>query len=175
MLKVKSGDVEKLGLLFHRYSGRLFGFFYRMLGDAVTSEDLVQNVFMRMLKYRHTYSETGNFEAWAFHLARNIHKDHVRKNKRYHWHEDMSSWEGKLKETNNQEVQTVRSDELSTLESAMRTLVPEKRELLELTRFQKMKYDQVAQLLGVTESAVKVRVHRTLKELREVYLRLDGK
>lgn len=175
MLKVKTGDVEKLGLLYHRYSRRLFGFFFRLTGEAATSEDLVQNVFMRMLKYKHSYSESGNFEAWAFHMARNVHKDHLRKTKRYHWQENMADWESHLKETHTRETAFEHSDELNALEKAMKALSPEKRELLELTRFQKLKYQQVAELLGVSESAVKVRIHRTLKELRELYLRLDGK
>lgn len=174
MLKVKSGDVEKLGLLFHRYSKRLFGYFYRMTGEAATSEDLVQNVFMRMLKYKHSYAESGNFESWAFHMARNVHKDHLKKNKRYSWQESMTNWESQLQETNNREVQHLRDDELHNLEHALRALSPEKRELIELTRFQKMKYEQAAQLLGITESALKVRIHRVLKELKANYLKLDA-
>ncbi|REE00562.1 RNA polymerase sigma factor [Marinoscillum furvescens] len=175
MLKVKSGDVEKLSLLYHRYSRRLFGFFFGLTSDAATSEDLVQNVFVRMLKYRKSYSESGNFEAWAFHMARNVHKDHFRKNKRYHWQEDMADWESHLKETDNREHHMQKSDELNNLERALQALSPAKRELIELTRFQKLKYDQVAALLGISESALKVRVHRTLKELRELYSKVDGK
>lgn len=174
MLKVKSGDVEKLGLLFHRYSGRLFGYFYRMTGEASTSEDLVQNVFMRMLKYKHTYAEGGNFESWAFHIARNIHKDHLKKSKRYSWQGNMNAWESHLQDTDHQEARHLKEDELGNLENALRALSPEKRELLELTRFQKMKYEQVGRLLGISESAVKVRIHRTLKELKEHYLKLDA-
>ena len=65
-MKVKEGEVEKLNLLYNRYSRRFFGFFYGMTGDGATSEDLVQNVFMRILKYKHTYKENGDFEVWAF-------------------------------------------------------------------------------------------------------------
>ena len=174
MLKVKSGDVEKLGLIYHRYSRRLFGFFFRMTGEVATSEDLVQNVFMRMLKYRQSYADTGNFEAWAFHMSRNVHKDHVRKNKRYRWQENMNDWETHLQETGNREQMIQKTDELNSLARALNALTAEKRELIELTRFQKLKYAQVAELLGITESAVKVRVHRILKELKEIYLKLDG-
>mgnify|MGYP000209270267 CR=1 FL=1 len=174
MLKVKAGDVEKLGLLYHRYSRRLFGFFYRMTSDSATSEDLVQNVFMRMLKYKHSYSERGNFEAWTFHMARNVHKDHLRKNKRYSWQEDMSGWEAHLKHNDTQEAFHQKTDELEYLARAMQALSEDKREILELTRFQKMKYEKVGDLLGITESAVKVRVHRALKALKENYLKLDG-
>lgn len=173
MLKVKKGDLEKLSLLYHRYSRRVFGFFYRLTGDGATSEDLVQNVFMRILKYKHTYSEDGKFETWIFHMARNIHHDHYKKNSRYSWQEDMGDWEAKLSDHKNAESEAEKSDELSMLKQALQSLTPEKRELIEMTRFQKMKYEQVASLLGVTESAVKVRVHRILKELRLAYLKLE--
>ena len=173
MLKVKKGDLEKLSLLYHRYSRRVFGFFYRLTEDGATSEDLVQNVFMRILKYKHTYSEEGRFETWIFHLARNIHIDHYKKNSRYSWQEDMSDWESKLKDETNAEVMTEKNDEINLLRSALQSLSREKRELIEMTRFQKMKYQQVAELLGMTESAVKVKIHRTLKELRQAYLKLE--
>ncbi len=61
MLKVKSGDLDKLGLLYERHKKRLFGFFYKMNSDASLSEDLVQNVFVRMLKYKHTFTGEGSF------------------------------------------------------------------------------------------------------------------
>ena len=67
-----------------------------------------------------------------------------------------------------------RSDELNYLKKALASLSDEKRELIELVRFQKVKYAKVAEMLGVTESAIKVRVHRILKELRESYIKLDA-
>lgn len=173
MLKVKEGEVEKLNLLYKRYSRRFFGFFYRMTQDGSTSEDLVQNVFMRILKYKHTYKESGDFEVWAFQMARNVHKDHYRKNKRYSFQEDMNSYEQKLSETNHKEEEMERSDEINYLKNALNGLSDEKKELIEMVRFQKIKYAKVADALGITESAVKVRVHRILKELRESYLKLD--
>ena len=60
MIKVKDGDLEKLGLLFERYKKPLFGFFYGMNRDADLCEDLVQNVFMRILKYRYLFRGEGD-------------------------------------------------------------------------------------------------------------------
>ena len=66
-----------------------------------------------------------------------------------------------------------KSDELNYLQKALENLSVEKRELIELVRFQKVKYAKAAEMLGVSESAIKVRVHRILKELRETYMELD--
>ena len=173
MLKVKAGDVDKLNLLYHRYSRRFFGFFYGMSKDGATSEDLVQNVFMRILKYKHSYSEDGDFEVWAFQMARNVFKDHYRKNKRYSLQETMDPWEGELKEERNIESAITRNEELSHLKNALNKLSDDKRELVELVKFQRVKYAKVAEMLGISESAVKVRVHRVLKELKDAYMKLD--
>jgi hypothetical protein len=59
MLKVKAGQLDQLGLLFERYNKPLYGFFYRLTTDGVISEDLVQNVFVRIIKYSHTYKGDG--------------------------------------------------------------------------------------------------------------------
>ncbi|MFC6225414.1 RNA polymerase sigma factor [Hymenobacter artigasi] len=61
MLRVKAGDVDRMGLLFERYHRPLFGFLYHMLGRAAACDDLVQTVFYRMLKYRHTFTGDGEF------------------------------------------------------------------------------------------------------------------
>ena len=126
-----------------------------------------------MLKYRHTYSDDGRFETWIFQLARNVHHDHYRKAKRYVYRESMSDWEHELKEENTSETSQIHKDELGVLQQALEALTPEKKELIELTRFQKMKYEEVGRVLGISESAVKVRVHRIIRELKKHYVRLD--
>ena len=85
----------------------------------------------------------------------------------------MTDWEAKLKDETNAEVSAEKDDEMNLLQQALQSLAPEKRELIEMTRFQKLKYQQVAELLGTSESAVKVRVHRILKDLKQAYLKLE--
>jgi RNA polymerase sigma-70 factor (ECF subfamily) len=71
MLAVKNGDTEMFSVLFQRHHPRLFAFFYRMTGDASGSEDLAQDVFVRILKYRSGFDEHNNFRAWMYQIARN--------------------------------------------------------------------------------------------------------
>src|SRR5678815_1950363 len=75
MLAVKRGKPECFGVLFDRHQRRLFEFFYRLSGDAASSEDLVQEVFLRMLKYRNTFREDSNFRPWMYHIARTARVD----------------------------------------------------------------------------------------------------
>src|SRR5438876_7368363 len=81
MLAVRDGDVGKLGLLFDRYHGMLFDFFCRMIGNRTAAEDLVQDVFFRILKYRKTYRDDSHFTTWMFHIARNTRYDHFKKHR----------------------------------------------------------------------------------------------
>ncbi|HEY5824071.1 MAG TPA: sigma factor, partial [Cyclobacteriaceae bacterium] len=55
MIKVRDGDLDKLGLLFERYKKPLYGFFYGMNKSQELSQDLVQNTFFRIMKYRHLF------------------------------------------------------------------------------------------------------------------------
>jgi RNA polymerase sigma-70 factor (ECF subfamily) len=67
-----------------------------------------------------------------------------------------------------------RRQQTQMLEKALYKLPVEKRELLVMARYEEMKYEQIAKVLGCEVGAVKVRVHRALKDLRDIYLRLTG-
>ena len=93
MLSVKAGDLDKMGLLFERHHRALYNFFYYMTGRRESSEDMVQNVFFRMLKYRHTFSGEGEFRTWMYHLGRNVLKDFLKKNKRSVREVELTAWQ----------------------------------------------------------------------------------
>ena len=69
MQAVRDGDVAKLGPLFERYHIPLFDFLARVTGDQTAAEDLVQDTFVRILKYRSTFRDGGRFETWLFRIA----------------------------------------------------------------------------------------------------------
>ena len=79
MLRVREGEVANLGHLFERHHERLYNFFLRLSGHRQLSEDLVQEVFVRMLKYRHAYREDSQFISWMYQIARHVRFDQVRK------------------------------------------------------------------------------------------------
>jgi RNA polymerase sigma-70 factor (ECF subfamily) len=173
MLKVKSGDLDKLGLLYERHKKRLFGFFYNMNGNPSISEDLVQNVFIRMLKYRHTFTGEGSFAAWMFRTARNVNYDHYRKHKKETDQTALTSIEYRLQEEHGLESKMEERDKISQLNRAMQRLTPEKREVLILSKYKEIKFSEIGEILGCSEGAAKVKAHRALKDLRTIFLQLE--
>ena len=171
MNKVRDGDPEKLGLLYERYKRPLLGFFIGMLRDKELSEDLVQNTFARILKYRHLYRGDGDFRTWMFHIARNVKNDHFKK-KRVD-QVPVDKWTERIghSEIRSEEIQ--QEEELGMLSIAMERLSEEKREVLLLSKYQEKKYQEIGLLLGCSESAVKVKVFRALQELKAVYQQLE--
>src|SRR5579862_2737562 len=79
MLAVRNGELEQFGALFERHYQKVFAFFYRLTGDASSSEDLAQEVFVRMLKYRNGFGRDSRFRAWMYQIARNVRADHFGK------------------------------------------------------------------------------------------------
>lgn len=173
MLQVKAGDLNRMGLLFERYHRELFGFLYHMCGRSDASEDIVQTVFYRMLKYRHTFTGEGSFRTWMYHLARNVLVDSAQKNRRSAQHYDVVEYAERLADSAAADDALQKEQELAALHDALARLSPENREVLVLSRFQELKYEEIARILHTTEAAVKVRVYRAMKELKKNYFELE--
>ena len=173
MLAVRDGDTSKLGVLFDRHHRSLFDFFYRMTGRQAVADDLVQDVFFRILKYRKTFRDISWFKAWMFHIARNARFDYYRSHRGETLLEDDHA-EGLQSPSPVPGQQLEDRQQALLLECAMFKLAPEKREVLILSRYQDMKYEQIAGLMNCEVGTVKTRVHRALKELRDIFLELSS-
>ena len=173
MLAVRDGDVGKLGILFDRHHRSLFEFFARMTGQRNVADDLVQDVFFRILKYRRTFRDESWFKAWMFHIARNVRVDYYR-NLPGDAVLEAAHVDGLASSTPVPGKQLEDLQQTRMLESAMFRLSPDKREVLILSRYHDMKYEQIAELMGCEVGTVKTRVHRALKELRDIFFTLSS-
>jgi RNA polymerase sigma-70 factor (ECF subfamily) len=170
MQQVRDGNAAQLGTLFERHHQPLYNFFRRLTGSSTTSEDLVQEVFLRILKYRHTYRGEGSFRVWMYQIARNARTDHFRKRR----HEGPVPDEPPDLPSHDPDAGDVveRDQQHALLRAALDRLPEEKREVLVLSRFHDMRYEEIADVVGCSVGAVKVRVHRAMKELRIAYYKL---
>lgn len=172
MLKVKEGDFRKMGLLYERYHTQLYRFVFNMLRNREISEDTVQNIFLRMMRYPDGFRGFGEFRMWMYHIARNAIYDHLRKVNRTPFTGDISEYEDKLGGPDATDGALEKKQEIEILRSAMDRLSDENRELLILCRFQDLKYSEIAGILNITEGAVKVRVHRAMNELKYNFMNI---
>ena len=173
MLAVRAGEIDRLGDLFERHDRALFGFLVRLTSDSEAAEDLVQIVFQRILKYRHTYRDEGRFSAWLYHLARRAAADHFRRSARVPTPSDPADFATVSDDASaGADEQAARADELALMQTALNQLSNDQREILVLHRFQHLKHEEIGRLLNISTGTAKVRVHRALTALRDQFFRL---
>ncbi len=167
---VKTGDLQKAAILFDRYHKRIYNYLARMCSDREAAEDLTQNVFLRLMRYRHTYRPELRFQSWIYQVARNVFTDHYRSQKvRKSDYGDVERMENTGESTDD----FLQEEREAILHKSLALLKEEDRELLVLTKFQQMKYEEVAEVLDTTVANVKVKVHRAIQKLRELYFELE--
>jgi len=172
MLQVKKGHTDKLGILFERYKIPLFSYFYRNTCRQAISEDLVQNVFWRILKYRHTFKEGGTFCTWIYQIAHRLLIDLWSKGNQNADVENLSdTYAG---ENPHAEENLLKDESLKLLSQAMEQIDPYAREILIMSKYQDLKYREIGEILNCSEGAVKVRIFRALQQLKMIYKKLEG-
>jgi RNA polymerase sigma-70 factor (ECF subfamily) len=172
MQQVRDGDVDKLGLLFEKHNKKLFNYFLRLTSNRNLSEDLVQEVFIRIMRYRTTYKGEAKFAVWMYKIAHNIYVDYFRKyGKEEQLNEEIYKPKSKYPIP---EDKLEKKEEFNLLRSALNKLSVRKREILILSRFHGLKYAEIAQLLGCRTGTIKVHVHRAIKDLGKIYTELSG-
>ncbi len=172
MFKVKAGDIDKLGLLYERYNKELFRYFWYLTSSTETSEDLVQNVFYRILKNCKQYRGKGKFISWMYSIARNLWADYYKQNKRLDTKGELPHWHVNDELTIDEQI--AKEEQIRQVRSALNRLDPDKKEVLVLSRYQGLKYHEIADLLKTTEGAVKTKVFRALNELKEIYIKMEN-
>ena len=168
MSLVKSGQLDFLNEVFSRYSKRIYNYFLKSTLERDDSDDLTQELFIRVMKYRKSYKDGNSVQFWIFQIARNMLKDYFRKMKA---HKDQFNPVEVMPESVDEGDEGLVERE-KKLHLAMKELSDDRRELLVLSKFQGLKYEQIAKMRGTTVSNIKVQVHRTIKELKEVFFEL---
>ena len=171
MNSVAQGDIRQSGILFERYSKKLYNYYLRTTYDSALSEDLSQQAFEKMIKYRESFRENSSFKSWLFKIASNVKNDHFRKEKSHRNRNQVYS--SGIDSAVNPYEKMHQSECSKQIHQALNKLPADQREVIWLTRFEKMKYADVAEMQGCTESAIKVKVHRAMKRLKIEYLQLE--
>lgn len=175
MAQVSGGELSKLAVLFERHHRALFRYFVSMNRSRELAEDLVQDVFFRMLRYRASYDPEKPFTAWMYQIARHASVDQAQKRGgEVIGIEEYTERRAEPASTAaGPEEHATHNQNLALLQRALDRLPDDKRELLVLSRFQGMKYDQIAEILGCEVGAVKVRVYRAMRALEQMFFAVE--
>lgn len=170
MKQLARGNKSAAGILYDRNHKQVYGYFVRMTKDVDASRDLTQNVFLKILKYSHSWKEDKTFAYWLFRIARNVLVDYYRGSKKFFALEEEERVASMNQEDSIKAMEAKESYDF--LLEAMAQLPPAYREVIELNRFQGFSYKEIAATISSTENAVKVKTFRAIQKLKEVYTKI---
>ncbi len=169
LARASQGDQEAFGLLYERYVERIFNYIYYRTGNAHEAEDLTARVFYRAMHHISKYHDRGlPLSAWLYRIAHNLvanwHRDNSRR-KEIPLDEVLFAYH----EGNHPEYELLQLEERERLLRVIRSLPPERQQLLILKFVEHMSNAEIGQIMGRTEGAVKSLYHRTLLSMRDEF------
>jgi RNA polymerase sigma-70 factor (ECF subfamily) len=174
MLRITHGDAESFETLLRRHRVPLLSYFVRMVRDQALAEDLTQEVFLRVYQARERYQPEARFTTWLYRIATNLALNAIRDRRR----ETLTSTVPESDETQTAalarvadsrptaEQQMLESHRERTIREAIECLPERQRAAVILHKYQEVDYRQIAQVLKVSESAVKSLLFRAYDSLR---------
>lgn len=170
--RAKGLDAAAFDEIVDAYSGRLYGFFQRMLGGREEAEDLVQEVFVRVVKAVAEYREEGRFEAWLFRIAGNLVRDRLRREPRESALGadgqdnalDQESWTGRHRFDAPDALE--RREDVDLLQKCLTKLPTVEREVILMRHYGELSFAEIAEYTAAPLGTVLSRAHRGLAKLR---------
>ena len=173
MLGVKAGDDASFELLLQRYRTPLVNFLCRMVRDEAAAEDLAQEVFLRVYRARKSYAPSAKFTTWLFRIATNLALNALRDGR-------FRLLENSLDATDENEQRVLdvpdrgpnvverlmERDRAARIRRAIRALPGKQRAAVLLHKYHELDYDEIARILGCSESALKSLLFRAYETLR---------
>lgn len=167
IIRASRGDGEAFSVLYQRYVRRIYNYIYYRTGNQHDAEDLTERVFFRALNHIRNYNNRGlPFSAWLYRIAHNLVANWYRDTKRRK-EVPLDDHAYTISRGDLPESELMKLQEVEGLLKALRRLPVDRQNLLILKFVEHLSNDEIAQILGRTEGAVKSLYHRTLLSLRD--------
>ncbi len=165
-LRLKKGDVKAGEIIFNKFAPLFFGFFVQRVGVRSVAEDLIQDVFVKLVGRIETFNpESGNFTSWFWQIARNTLNDYFREKKNV-----------LLSEVDEEQREEFEVDDfldtkefVSEILETVKEFSEEEKELFSLRYLQGLSYREIALIMDKTEVSLRVSAHRIIKKIKEIY------
>jgi RNA polymerase sigma-70 factor (ECF subfamily) len=172
MLRVREGDDTSFALLLERHRGPVVHFLYRMVQNQAVSEELAQEVFLRVYRSRKTYEPTAKFTTWLFRIATHVALNSIRDRKKEKGHEslDEETLDGMERQVADRqqtvEQEMVHEVKVREVRQAIEALPAKQRAAVLMHKYEGLDYGQIAAVLNCSESAIKSLLFRAYESLR---------
>jgi RNA polymerase sigma-70 factor (ECF subfamily) len=180
MLRVREGDDVSFALLLERHRGPVVHFLYRMVLNPSVSEELAQEVFLRVYRSRATYEPTAKFTTWLFRIATHLALNWVRDGKKEKGHESLDEQvadgvDRQVRDRHpNVEQELLYQAKMSEVRQAIDALPAKQRAAVLMHKYEELEYAQIARALSCSESAVKSLLFRAYETLRSRLAHMAG-
>ncbi len=178
----RAGKAEGFSALLDAYGRRLYGYFYRAVGNHHDAEDLLGEMSLRLVRKFDTYDETGRLENWLFRIAANLVRDRFRRKKvrpktvSLSVDTDDGPDAAHRLESDGRPVDSrlLQAEASERVQCALERLDDTTREMILLRHFGQMSFKQIAAAFDCPIGTALAKVHRGLKALRRHLETSDG-
>ncbi|MDW0115596.1 RNA polymerase sigma factor SigX [Sporosarcina thermotolerans] len=156
--------------LYEQYHQDIFNFLIYLTGDRTQSEDLMHEVYIRVLRAYSGFEGKSSEKTWLFSIAKNVAIDHFRKKSvRQKHHFDKFDWEQSELVSSGSTPEELLSlnEDMKQLLSVLNTCTGDQKMVIVLRYFQELSIAETAETLGWTEGKVKTTQHRAIKALQK--------
>ena len=171
MLRVRNGDASAMEMLVRKHQNSVYATVARMLNNGPETEDIAQQVFIRILNGAGNYEPSARFTTWMFTILRNLVFNEVRQKRKPTTSADAMEEEGGMAvflEPSQAPDEALEHTELQHAVDAAIAALPEKARLaVQLRRFENMPYEEIARALDMTVPATKSLLFRARNMLKE--------
>ena len=166
MVKVCGGHEPSFETLLARHRSQVVNHLYRLVRNRAIAEELSQDVFLRVYRFRNRYQPEAKFSTWLFRITRNLVFNEMRRRK--HFTEPTDDVKEPAGRTAHEPDQVLLEEELqSAIQEAINQLPESQRMAIILRRYEEMPYEEIAKVMRTTVPAVKSILFRARAELRE--------
>jgi RNA polymerase sigma-70 factor (ECF subfamily) len=166
MARIREGDMEAFRLLVETHQARVIGTISKMLGSDAESEDLAQQVFIRVWKSASRYQPTAKFTTWLFRITRNLVFNELRRKRHIVEHSEEIPEPAERVEKEPDRL-LLEGELQKAIQEAINELPESQRMAIILRRYEDMSYEDIAKVMETTVPAVKSILFRARAELRD--------
>src|SRR5678815_2747117 len=170
-----SGTEGSFEELVRRYQRPISAYVYRMVGNYESALDLTQEIFIKVYSSLRRYREEFKFSTWIYKIAHNSAVDHLRRNSTREQSlvvgPEGDQFDLPLESTRlTPEQESERKERRGEIESVVRTLPANYRELIILRHSQDLSYEEIVEVTGLPLGTVKNRLFRAREMMRQQFL-----